>query len=83
MAMAGVIVQTGRQSVTLGNVPETVWDKCFDLIYRMGVWQRSQIGRQLARSRPELRVEYDRVGPTSKAEDYTSASRLAGLTYWR
>lgn len=63
--------QAGRV-VTLGSVPDAVWDTCaaqgFDLIYLMGVWRRSSIGRQMALADPGLRAEYDRVLP-----DWTEA----------
>ena len=61
------------QTLTLASVPEAVWDTCaaqgFDLIYLMGIWRRSAIGRQLAISHPELRAEYDRVLPGWTDED--------------
>src|SRR5688572_11734122 len=64
--------QSGR-IVTLGGVPDAVWDglaaQGFDLIYLMGVWQRSSLGRQLAQSDPELRAEYDRVLPGWRPDD--------------
>lgn len=62
-----------RGTITLGNVPGDVWDlyvaQGFDVIYLMGVWQRSPIGRQLARTLPDLRAEYDRVLPGWADED--------------
>ncbi|MDQ3487621.1 MAG: alpha-amylase family glycosyl hydrolase [Acidobacteriota bacterium] len=64
--------KTGRP-ITLGNVPEDVWDiyaaQGFDIIYLMGVWQRSAIGRELARSHSELRAEYERVLPGWTPDD--------------
>src|SRR5688572_22124890 len=64
--------QTGRVT-TLATVPGEIWDRYaaqgFDLIYLMGVWQRSSIGRDLARSLPEIRAEYDRVLPDWSEED--------------
>jgi glycosidase len=54
--------EQGRQ-VTLGNVPQSAWDRLeglgFDIIYLMGVWRRSAIGRQIARSEPSLFEGYD------------------------
>ena len=53
--------------ITLGSVPEDVWDgyaqQGFDVLYLMGIWQRSIIGRELALAHPGLRAEYDRVLP--------------------
>jgi len=57
---------TGRD-VTLANVPDAEWDSVaslgFDQVYLMGVWRRSVLGRELARSDIALRGEYDRVLP--------------------
>ncbi|HVJ28043.1 MAG TPA: alpha-amylase family glycosyl hydrolase [Vicinamibacterales bacterium] len=59
--------------ITLENVPGDVWDvysaQGFDIIYLMGVWQRSRVGREVARSLPELRAEYDRVLPGWTPDD--------------
>lgn len=58
--------ERGR-TITLANVPAEVWSaleaKGFDLIYLMGVWERSPLGRTLALGDPGLRSEYDRVLP--------------------
>ena len=59
--------------MALGDVPADVWDgyaaQGFHIIYLMGVWRRSAIGRDLARSLPQLRAEYDRVLPGWTPED--------------
>lgn len=59
--------------ITLDDVPGDVWDlyaaQGFDIVYLMGVWQRSAIGRELARSLPDLRAEYDRILPGWTPED--------------
>ena len=59
--------------VTLGDVPAAEWDalarRGFDILFLMGVWQRSAIGRELARTEPNLRAEYDRVLPGWTLED--------------
>ena len=53
--------------VTLENVPAATWDglaaQGIDCVYLMGVWQRSGIGRLMARTEPALFTEYDRVLP--------------------
>jgi glycosidase len=55
------------EPVTLGSVPPPEWDAIaalgFDYVYLMGVWRRSPLGRELARTDPALRAEYDRVLP--------------------
>lgn len=53
--------------VTLGSVPEAEWDRLaalgFDLVYLMGVWRRSALGRQVARSDTRLFGGYDAALP--------------------
>jgi len=53
--------------VTLGNVPCSEWDaiqsRGFNLVFLMGVWQRSVVGRDLALADAGLRDEYDRALP--------------------
>jgi hypothetical protein len=53
--------------VTLGSVPDAEWDRLqelgFDLIYLMGVWRRSPLGRQIARSDTRLFEGYDGALP--------------------
>lgn len=53
--------------VTLANVPDEEWDRIandgFDIVYLMGVWRRSAVGRLIARTNPGLLHEYERVLP--------------------
>lgn len=53
--------------VTLANVPEGHWDRLardgFDVLFLMGVWRRSAIGRDIARAHPGMITEYDRALP--------------------
>jgi len=62
----------GRQ-VTLTDVPDTHWDtvaRCgFDHVFLMGVWRRSPIGREIARTDPALLAAYDRALPGWTASD--------------
>ena len=55
------------RTLTLGSVPADAWDAIarqgFDVVYLMGVWERSAIGRQIARTHPGLMREYDRALP--------------------
>jgi len=59
--------QTGVRPVTLESVPSAEWDRIadagFDYVFLMGVWRRSPIGRDIARTHPDLIAEYDRVLP--------------------
>jgi hypothetical protein len=59
--------------VTLGSVPAAHWDaiaaRGFDYVFLMGVWRRSGIGRQIARTHSGLVAEYDRVLPGWTEED--------------
>src|SRR3954451_22344723 len=65
--------------LTLANVPGDDWDRIrrdgFNLVFLMGVWSRSPLGRELARTDPALVREYDRVLPGWTAED------IAGSPY--
>jgi hypothetical protein len=62
-----------RRFVTLGDVASAEWDdlasRGFDFVYLMGVWQRSAIGREIAREHGELRAEYDRILPGWSSQD--------------
>ena len=53
--------------VTLANVPHAEWDRLarlgFDIVFLMGVWKRSALGRLLARTDVALLDEYDRALP--------------------
>lgn len=59
--------------MTLANVPERHWDRLardgFDVLFLMGVWRRSAIGRDIARAHPGMISEYDRALPGWTAED--------------
>jgi alpha amylase-like protein len=61
-----------RRVVTLATVPAKRWDRIaddgFDALFLMGVWRRSAIGRDIARSDRGLVAEYDRILP-----DWTEA----------
>src|SRR4029453_4196582 len=58
--------EEGRR-LTLADVREEYWDNLaqrgFDCVFLMGVWQRSAIGREIARTDPALMAAYDRVLP--------------------
>jgi hypothetical protein len=62
----------GRR-ITLEDVPPADWDRVaaggFDLLFLMGVWRRSAIGRGIARTDAALVAEYDRVLPGWTAAD--------------
>jgi glycosidase len=55
------------QRITLANVPEEHWDRFhglgFDFIWLMGVWERSPLGRRIARLRGESYAAYDKILP--------------------
>ena len=58
--------RSGRR-ITLADVPAAEWEaiatRGFDIVYLMGVWKRSAIGRTLARTDLTLLGEYDRALP--------------------
>jgi len=61
------------RAITLADVPGAEWDAIasqgMDIVYLMGVWQRSAVGRLMARTDPSLISEYDRVLPGWGMED--------------
>src|SRR4029079_12275798 len=61
------------RAITLAEVPGAEWDAIasqgMDIVYLMGVWQRSAVGRLMARTDPSLISEYDRVLPGWGMED--------------
>jgi hypothetical protein len=67
------------RTLTLATVPEKEWrlikHQGFDLVWLMGVWQRSPAARQQALLNAGLRREYDRALPDWTDED------LAGSPY--
>lgn len=62
----------GRQ-LTLASVPEEEWQQLrqqgFDLLWLMGVWERSNQGREIAIRHPGLRADYDRALPDWTEDD--------------
>ena len=67
------------RALTLATVPEEEWQvftrRGFDLVWLMGIWQRSPGARQEALLHEGLRREYDRVLPGWTDED------IAGSPY--
>lgn len=59
--------------LTLSTIPGGEWqyfvNKGFDLIWLMGVWQRSPLARQMAINNIELRKYYNRLLPNWKETD--------------
>jgi Alpha amylase, catalytic domain len=60
------------RNVKLGDVPDAEWDRLaergFDIIWLMGMWQRSAAGRSLA-LQPEMGEGYSRALPGWRTED--------------
>jgi len=56
-----------HRALTLATVPEEEWQllarRGFDLVWLMGVWQRSPVARQQALLNPALRQQYDHALP--------------------
>ncbi|HEX3764911.1 MAG TPA: alpha-amylase family glycosyl hydrolase [Kofleriaceae bacterium] len=81
----------GRE-LTLGDVPAEVWDDVarpgIDAVWLMGVWQRSPLGAEIARTNPSLRAAHvaalpgysdaDVVGSAYCIRDYVVDPRLGG-----
>jgi len=62
-----------NRTIRLGDVPDGEWDdlqaKGFDCIWLMGVWERSFLGRQIARHHPGLQREYAKALPEWQESD--------------
>src|SRR5262245_36465864 len=74
--------RAGR-TVRLGSVADAEWDRLrdlgIDLVYLMGIWRRSTLGRALARSEATLFPDYDAALPGWHARDVAgSAYCIAG-----
>lgn len=73
-----------RRRLTLATIPEEVWQelshKGFDLVWLMGVWQRSPGSRQKALIDPVLQRAYDQALPGWN-EDDISGSPYAIYSY--
>lgn len=56
-----------HRPVTLGSVPEAEWDKLkalgFDLVWLMGIWKRSILGRRVMRTSAQYFSSYDAALP--------------------
>ena len=56
-----------ERKVTLGTVPDTEWDELqrlgFDLIWLMGVWERSPEARRIFQTDPAMFPQYDQALP--------------------
>lgn len=64
--------RAGRQ-ITLGKVPDSEWDSFaqlgFDIVWLMGIWQRSAKSRQIALTDPAHLEAYARVLPSWTPSD--------------
>jgi hypothetical protein len=91
LAELGARRQRAR-AMTLADVPDEVWDDVarpgVDAVWLMGVWERSPIGAQIARTNPALRAAHqaalpgltdaDVVGSAYCVRDYVVDRRLGG-----
>jgi hypothetical protein len=69
----------GGRAITLGAVPDREWDalrdRGIDIVYLMGIWERSPLGRQLALNNAPLFDAFDRALPGWTTHD------IAGSAY--
>src|SRR5262245_46437312 len=86
------LTESEGRPVDLGNVPAVVWDSVtdagYDLVWLMGVWQRSPAGIGVARDNPDLMQSFknalpdftddDVVGSPYCVRDYVVDERLGG-----
>jgi hypothetical protein len=73
------------QSLTLADVPGDRWSRLrdlgMDIVYLMGIWTRSRIGRELALADSSLFTAYDGALPGWRAHDVVgSAYSIAAYT---
>jgi hypothetical protein len=65
--------QTTGKPVELGSVPDAAWDALcapgVDAVWLMGVWERSPVGRAIARAEPDLQRAYRAVLPDVVDDD--------------
>jgi glycosidase len=61
------------RSIQLADVPDSEWDSLarlgFDIVWPMGVWQRSPESRRIKLGNPANHAEFDRALPGWKPED--------------
>jgi hypothetical protein len=66
-----------KKNITLAEVPDSEWDALatqgFNIIWLMGVWQRSPISRQLALQNPANAAQFNLALPGWKPEDVISS----------
>jgi hypothetical protein len=69
--------QAGRH-LTLAGVPDREWDQLqqrgVDIVYLMGIWKRSALGRQLARTELACAAAFDRALPDWTARDVAGSA---------
>jgi hypothetical protein len=69
--------RAGRNQ-TLASVPDKDWDRIrrhgIDIVYLMGIWRRSVLGRQLALTDPSLADVFDRALPGRTAGDVAGSA---------
>lgn len=74
----------GNDTPSLATIPDSIWQEYarrgFDLIWLMGIWQRSPASRQEALRIPGLRERYDSVLP-GWTEDDVAGSPYAVYDY--
>ena len=66
------------RTITLADVPDEHWDRLrdsgFDLVYLLGIWQRSPIGREIARATPSLFPSYEAALPLWRPRDVVGSA---------
>lgn len=70
--LSSALGRAGRR-LQLADVPDPVWDEFksngFDLLWLMGLWERSPAGQRIARAEPALMAAYDQALPGWSTED--------------
>jgi hypothetical protein len=75
------LTEIGRRlgrAVTLGSIPDREWERLkdsgIDIVYLLGIWRRSRLGRDLARAQSSLFASYDAALPGWHAEDVVGSA---------
>ena len=66
-----------KKNITLAEVPDSEWDSLaaqgFDIVWLMGVWQRSPISRRMNVENPANVAQFSLALPNWKPEDVISS----------
>jgi hypothetical protein len=66
-----------KKNITLADIPDSEWDalaaQSFDIVWLMGIWQRSRISRRMNQENPAKVAQFSLALPGWKTEDVISS----------